>query len=86
MIKKTAVIILILQILLLFSYFSSFLDKIDPPNYIFFPLWFFVGIAGIVQFALMIKKQKSLLLSIVILCLSLIIITLGGLMRLFLTM
>ena len=84
--KKSAVTVLCLQVLLLASYFSTLLALINPPNCIFFPVWFLVGAAGFVQSVLMMVKRKLLPLSAVILLLSLIITALGGIMRLFLYM
>ena len=85
-IKKTAVFVMGLQTLLLLTYFTSLLAWIDPPDYILFPVWFAIGIAGIVKAAILIAKKVFLPLAMPMVFLSLIILAIGGLMRLFVTM
>jgi uncharacterized membrane protein len=86
MIKKSAIIVLCLQIISLLSYFTTLVTWLNPSNYVLFPLWFLIGIAGIVQSFFMFIKKKLFPLAIIMLFLSLVIIFIGGLMLLFLTM
>lgn len=62
------------------------LALIEPPNYILFPLWFLVGIAGLVNAIVLLVKKELVPVTAIMFVLSLIIIAIGGLMRLFLTM
>lgn len=86
MVKKTAITILSLQVLMLLLYFTSVLVLINPPNYILFPVWFLIGIAGIAEAIFMFAKKEMIPLAMIILLLSFAIIAIGGLMHLFLTM
>ena len=86
MIKKFSILTVALQIILLLLYFLNLLYFINPPNIVLFPIRFLIGIAGFVNFIILIAKKKFIPLAIIMFSFGVIILLIGGLMRLFLTM
>jgi hypothetical protein len=85
-IKKVGLGVLIWEGTILLLYFTNGFVEIQLPEIIFFSIWLFTGLAGIIFpiFALINKKSSKLVP--VIFILGMVIMGLGGFMRLFLTM
>jgi|GEM_PF-4752231 len=84
--KKVTISILILEIILLLSYVTSFLAWLNPPNVILFPVWFLIALSGIGFSIYLFAKKKYTGIALVMIILGFFLFAIGALMRLFLTM
>jgi hypothetical protein len=85
-IEKVGIAVLFWEGTILLLYFTNGFVKIQLPEIIFFSIWLFTGLVGIIVpiFAQIHKKSSKLMP--VIFILGVVIMGLGGFMRLFLTM
>jgi len=85
-IKRYAIIIISLGVLLLLMYITGFFIFISLPYIVFFTIWLIVGLLNFIFPIFLIKKKKGTPLTFTSLVTGIILLGLGGLMRLFLTM
>ncbi len=85
-IKKVGIAVLSWEGIMLLLYFTNGFALLQLPEIVFFTVWLFTGLAGIILpiFALINKKTSKLIP--IVFVLGMVIMGLGGLMRLFLTM
>ena len=85
-IEKVGIAVLLWEGTMLMLYFTNGFAEIQLPEIIFFSIWLFTGLVGIIFPIFARINKKGTQLTPVIFILGMVIMGLGGFMRLFLTM